>query len=251
LTPVEEQTVELSDRGCAEINCQAVINGRIGGTLLDEHGKPLAIKSVDLITAENVGKPVKQQWATTETNGSFQFTGLPPGKYILGINIGDAPDKDLPYETTYYPSAPDPSKAEVFVLGEGDQRAGISFRLPPSLTARMVQGVVVWPDGRPAVNAEVSLTDVKSGRLAGWHTRTDRNGQFQLSAFDRVQYKISATIPADPNWNPDSGKSVTLLVTQELLITPSQHLQPVRLVIEEDNKGTKRTTRTVRSRNEL
>jgi hypothetical protein len=251
LTPVEEETVELSDRGCAEIKYHVVVDGRITGRLLDDHGLPLGIKRIDLKLADDPAKSARQLWARTEADGGFQFTGLAPGRYILGINVGDAPAKDLPYETTYYPSTPDESKAEVLVIGEGEQRAGISFRLPPALNARMVQGFVVWPDGRPAFKAEVSLTDVKSDRLAGWYTKTDRNGQFQLSAFDGVQYKIRATIPADPNWNPDSGKAVALLVTRELLIMPSQLLQPVRLVIEEDNRGTKRTTRTVRSRNEL
>jgi hypothetical protein len=184
-------------------------------------------------------------WIITTKDGSFQFTNLPPGKYILGINIGDAPDERLPYRKTFYPSTLDQSKAEVFSLREGEHLARIDFRLPEPLTARVVQGIVVWPDGRPAVNAEVRLEEIESGRLAGWHTKTDNKGRFELSGFDGVQYKITATIPADPNWDPDSGKAVDLLVSREVQITPSSQAAPVRLVIDTLGDGIKRTRSVV------
>src|SRR5262245_29717471 len=221
LSPNEDKTVEVRDRGCAEINYRSVIDGRIIGGLLDAQGRPQSIKTVNLLSVESVAEAFRPLWAITNEDGNFHFTNLPPGKYILGINIGDAPSEKLPYRKTFYPSTSDKSKAEVLSLSEGQHLVGIDFRLPQPLTARMIKGTVVWPDGRPAVNAEVSLKEIESGRLAGWYTKTDDKGHFELSSFEGIQYTITATIPADPNWDPDSGKAVELLVTREVQIKNS------------------------------
>src|SRR5262245_42217383 len=245
LTPNEDNAVEVHDRGCAEINYRAVIDGRIVGRLLDAQGRPLSIETVNLLPVESRAEAFRPLWNITNEDGSFHFTNLPPGKYILGVNIGNAPSEKLPYRKTLYPSTADQSNAEVLSLSEGQHLVGIDFRLPQPLTASVIKGVVVWLDGRPAVNAEVSLIEIESGRLTGWYTKTDDKGHFGLSSFEGVQYKITATIPADPNWDPDSGKAVALLVTREVQITPSSQAAPVRLVIDTLGDGITRTRSVV------
>ncbi len=247
LSPADDQNVEIHDRGCAEINYRVVIDGRIEGRLLDAGGQSAGIKTVDLLPLTNDGKTFRPLWAITETDGSFKFKKLPPGRYLLAINLNDAPGEDLPYKKTFYPFSQDQSKAEIFSLGEGQQLTGIDFRLPPPLTARTIGGTVVWPDGRPAVGAEVTLKDVESGRDAKWGIKTDANGHFMVSGFEGVRYKIAATIPADPNWKPDSGKSVELLSTAEVEIMLPASVEPVRLVIDPGGDGTKRTRSVVRA----
>ncbi|MCI0488830.1 MAG: carboxypeptidase-like regulatory domain-containing protein [Blastocatellia bacterium] len=245
LSPIEEETVEVHDRGCAEINYNAVTDGRISGRLLDAQARPLKSKSVSLLPIGRGGEPLRPLWAFTEEDGSFQFKNLPPGRYLLGVNIAEAPDEKLPYKKTFYPSTPVQSKAEVFLLGEGQHLTGIDFRLPSPLIARTIQGQVVWPDGRPAVKAEVRLEDLESGRSAHWPAKTGTDGRFTFSGFEGVTYKMVATIPADPNWNPDSGNPVALLVSNAVEFTPSAQTKPVRLIINVDGDGIKRTRSTI------
>jgi hypothetical protein len=129
LSPVEEKTVNVSDRGCAEINYTTVTDGRIVGRLLDQQGRPLAIKTVNLLPSNRAGKSLRPLWAITDKDGVFQFTNLPPGQYVLGIRITDAPDEKLPYAKTFYPSTTEQAKATVLSVGEGEHLAGIDFRL--------------------------------------------------------------------------------------------------------------------------
>ncbi|HYG81588.1 MAG TPA: carboxypeptidase regulatory-like domain-containing protein [Pyrinomonadaceae bacterium] len=241
LSPAEEQTFEVRDRGCAEFNVRAVTDGRIAGRLLDSQGRPLAIKSVDLLPVGRDGKLLRHLWSITNEDGSFQYTNLPPGRYVLGVNTFDAPDEDLPYRKTFYPSTTDQSAAEIISLDEGQHLAGIDFRLPPALVAREITGVVVWPDGRPAAGAEISLKEVGSGRAAKWGVKTDPKGLFKLQGYEGLPYRVEASIPADPNWNPDSGEAVELLTAPEVDVTPSAQTRPLRLVINTRRDGIRRT----------
>lgn len=246
LSPQEEQTVEVHDRGCARIDYRAVVDGRIVGRALDSRGQSPGIITLDLLPLAE-GKQLRALWAITEPDGRFEFKDLPPGRYVLGVNVGGAPDKDLPYKTTFYPSAAEQSAAEVFALGEGQHVKGVEFRLPPPLAERAITGVVVWPDGRPVTRGEVSLTEVTSGRPAGMDAKVDRLGRFSAQAFEGVKYKLRASTPADPKWDPDSGRGVTLLVSPEIEITPSSQAGPVRLVIDTAGDGVRRTTTIVRA----
>ena len=39
----------------------------------------------------------------TLSDGSFEFADLPPGDYLLGVNLRDAPPSRTPYPKTIYP----------------------------------------------------------------------------------------------------------------------------------------------------
>lgn len=242
LSPFEERTVEVYDRGCAEVDIDAVTDGRIVGRLLDAQGRPLESKSVELLPVGRDGKLLRGPWAFTEEDGSFKHTQLPPGRYVLGINTFDAPDEDMPYRKTFYPSTTDESAARVFTLEEGQRLSGIEFRLPAPLVPRVLTGTVVWPNGRPAAGAELRLEEVVSGRSAEWGVKTDRRGRFTSHVYEGLRYRVEASIPADPHWRPDSGQSVELLVTPKVEVTPSAQTRPLRLVIDTRGDGLRRTT---------
>jgi hypothetical protein len=240
LSPQEERTVEVRDRGCARVDYQAVVDGRVSGRLLDARGRSPGVVTVKLLPLA-AGKQLRALWELTKRDGSFEFKDLPPGRYVLGVNIDDTPDKDLPYRTTYYPATHARSAAEVFTLGEGQRLTGIKFRLPPPLARRALTGVVVWPDGRPVARGAVSLVEVSSGRPVGMDVKVDARGRFSVEVFGGVRYKVRASVPADPDWRPESGRSVTLLVSPEVEVTPSARTRPLRLVINPPDDNTRRT----------
>ncbi|MET0647277.1 MAG: carboxypeptidase regulatory-like domain-containing protein, partial [Pyrinomonadaceae bacterium] len=232
LSPFEQRVVEVHDRGCAEVNISAVTDGRVAGRLLDARGLPLKGKSVDLLPIGRDGKPLPRLWEFTEDDGSFIYKQLPPGRYILAVNTFDAPDEDMPYRKTFYPSTADESAAEVINVGEGQHLSGIEFRLPPTLAPREMTGTVVWSDGSPVAGAEVSYTEVVSGRLVHLGLKTDDDGRFKLQGYEGLRYRVAATIPSDPDWEPDSGRGVELLTAPEVEVSPTAQTAPLRLVIE-------------------
>ncbi|HVF41861.1 MAG TPA: hypothetical protein VM936_02550 [Pyrinomonadaceae bacterium] len=247
LSPREEETVEIHGRGCAQVDYRTVLDGRVAGKLADARGKSLGGVFVNLLPA-GAKDAFRSLSGRTKEDGSFEFRELPPGRYLLGVNLGDAPDEEMPYRSTYYPSTTDRAAAKVFELGEGERLGGVEFRLPPPLAPRAVTGVVVWPDGSPVEGGSVNLTEVASGRPGAWGFKLDRQGRFSVPAYEGVPYKISASVPADPDWKPESGESVALLVSPEVEVTPSPDSAPVRLVINVEDDVVKRTRRGVRAR---
>lgn len=247
LSPQRIQNVEVADRGCAQVDYYATLDGRIQGRLVDQEGKSGGIEAVELIPLVSIkAKQPRTFWDVSDENGNFDIKNLPPGQYILGLNVGDAPDKDEPHETTYYPRTRDPAAATIFTLGSAEKISGIEFQVPPPLTERAITGQVVWPDGRPALKATVDLTYMANGHHAGFGIKVDAAGRFSAPAFEGVRYGIRATVPDDPNWDPDSGKSVGLLVSPEQEVTPNASAPSIRLVIDVDGDGTVRTQRVTR-----
>lgn len=246
LSPQEEQTVEVHGQGCAEVDYRTVLDGRVAGKLVDASGKSPSTVVVNLLPV-GMQDPFRAMFDVTDEDGSFEFRNLPPGRYLLGINLGDAPDEELPYKSTYYPSTNDRAAAKVFELGEGQRLSGIEFRLPPPLVSRAVTGVVVWPDGSPVEGGKVNLTEVASGQPAGWGVKLDDHGRFSVPAYEGVLYKIHANVPADPDWKPESGETVTLLSSAEVEVTPAADSAPLRLVINVEDDGVRRTRRVVRA----
>jgi hypothetical protein len=248
LSPQRLRQVEVLDRGCAEINYYATLDGRIQGRLVDQAGKRGGIATVDLVPLVSIGeKRPRRFWTISDERGDFEFKDLPPGQYIMGLNVGDTPDQDDPYQTTYYPATHDPNAATIFTLGAGEKISGIELRIPPALTERAITGEVVWPDGRPAVKAWVELTDMLSDHSAGFGIKVDSRGHFSAPAFEGVRYRIHAEIPADPNWDPDSRQSVGLLVSPEQEITPNPAAPSLQLVIDVAGDGTARAQTVLRA----
>jgi hypothetical protein len=90
---------------------------------------------------------------------TFKFSFLPPGRYYLGFNLHDGPGIDSPYPEFYYPGVADRSKATVITLTQGQKISDLTFDRPLRLAERMLEGVAVWPEGRPYIeNCSITLT---------------------------------------------------------------------------------------------
>lgn len=197
--------VEVYDRGCAEASFFAVADGRVAGRVVDAAGKPPREVKVVLIPASARGRltmrdEVRADYLQEKDAGQFDLTQVPPGEYLLGVNLTFSPDEDEPYPPTYYPGVGDPSAATVVRVGLGQKMTDLVLRLPPRLVERTVQGVVVWPDGTPAAGAEVHLTDHRHpGWIANGAAKTDAAGRFTLKGFDGITYWVLADAFKSPD----------------------------------------------------
>jgi hypothetical protein len=69
--------------------------------------------------------------AETESDGSFQFTGVYPGWYRLVTDESEINQRDrLPFPKTYYPGVSDWPQATVLFVEEGQSVEKVLFRLP-------------------------------------------------------------------------------------------------------------------------
>ena len=183
---------------CVERSFDAQIDGRIGGQVLDANGLPVPDQvQVSIVTLESSTSGmarVESRSEYTKNLGRYDFDGLLPGKYLLGISIANAPAKHSPYPTIYYPDTADRPQARVFTLERGQKLTNIDFRLPPKLAEITFSGTVVDADGKPVAEVDVDIIDQENPneKLFGTDVKTDKQGRFTISGFSGRRYFLHA-----------------------------------------------------------
>lgn len=133
-----EQTVKLSGRECALVDIHANRRALITGRVVDVNGKPVDSVPVSLVPADATLEQILSEtlWMYTVTNrdGSYRFTQLEPGRYLLVINRtgsemsgGSAITRVLP--RLFYPGVSDLGGATVIVVSDNDEPREYNFRL--------------------------------------------------------------------------------------------------------------------------
>lgn len=194
--PVELKSSEDSAEMRLSVQLQATISGKI----LDWQGKPVGGDvQLSLIPVEAANKPIAEvphRSEYTKRNGNYVFTGVKPGKYILGVNVAEAPARNTPYPKTYFPSTSDAAKAKVIEIAIGQKITNIDLKMPKQLERFVVQGTVVSADGKPVANAELDLYDSETPteRVFGFsdNVKSDAQGRFQITGFKGRRYLIHA-----------------------------------------------------------
>jgi hypothetical protein len=217
-----ERLLNVEDRGCATENFFVMDNGRIGGRVLDAEGAPLAGV---VVTVLNVGPHDfymhSGMHARTDAEGRYTVSALPPGRFVLGVNVNgfmrsiepeevpgdyvcpncyfigetlEAGEQAGAYPRLFYPGAFRLSKAEVFSVGAGQELRDVDLRLPPRPAGAVIKGRVVWPDGKPAAGAQVTYRDVTHEDLIVYRhgVRTDEQGEFSFKTYVGGRYVVEA-----------------------------------------------------------
>ena len=187
--------VTVADRGCATASFFVTDNGRIAGRVLDATGNPVPRVNVVVVDAEGKNPEFKYgSHKSTDEEGLFQFTGLPPGRYLLGVHIAGFPQPDDPtnaYARTYYPGVARREEAEVLELKAGEELKGRDLRLPPRRAEAVISGRVTWTDGSPVVNAIVAYRDVTyADTKVNNPIFADERGEFTLKTYVGAVYRI-------------------------------------------------------------
>jgi len=137
----------------------------------------------------------------TDKRGRFKIS-VPPGRYVVGVNVIRPASEDFPFCKTYAPAAHDFSSAQVYTVSDGEHvRADI--RLAAPLPPRSIPVKVEWPDGRPVQNANVWLTEADGDanivvNTAVSHTGPD--GTFVLDGVAETDYVVHADIYVKPGY---------------------------------------------------
>lgn len=197
-THTAEQEVRAGDRGCAVSDFFLVDDGRVSGRVNDAHGRPVPKILLDLVPAEKA-EGDSPSYAEADGEGRFEFKALPPGRYLLGVRLGDGaralpgnPNSEFP--RTFYPGVAEASEAIAIAVGEGERVTGKDLRLGPRLTARAITGRAVFADGRPAAGASVLCHNLTYGSDCEFSAEADAEGAFTLRAFAGFDYLVKAYV---------------------------------------------------------
>ena len=148
-------------RACQEERFSLAPAGRVTGVVLRADGRPAANVEVELTTPDARAHPdygLATMDTHTRNDGAFEIRGVPPGTYIVGVNLSDLPSPYNPYARTVYPS--DGSGDGILHVGATDTVDVGTWKLPPPLPVIKVSGVATWTDGTPAAGAYVGVQDV-------------------------------------------------------------------------------------------
>lgn len=215
--------VNVMDKGCAEANFNVETNGRISGRVLDFKGRPVPDLKVDLIVEEKA-TDLRGLWVTTDNKGRYELKGIPPGRYVLGINLSNAPDDGTPYPHFYFPGVATREQASVISMDEGEQLRNHDLHLPPPMAERLIEGTVHWPDGRPAVGAIVLLED---DEYYPWESSiasatADEQGRFSIKGYEGRPYWVK------PYINLSNGRQMH---AEPLKVTTTNPIAGLKFVI--------------------
>jgi hypothetical protein len=223
-----ERELKVSDRGCAVADYFVLPNGRVSGVVTDAEGKPAARVRLTLVDAEDpqlergYGKA-----AVTDAEGRYAIAEVPPGRYLLAVNLVRFPEYGEPthaFPRTYYPAASRAADAEVITLGEGEELRGRDLRLPPRRAERAVEIAVYWDDGRPAAGAFVMYKDVTyHDRSNPYGANADAEGRFTLKGYEGQTFVVEAQ--AEPPGGGHARRS------EPLTVNLSEQQGPLKLVI--------------------
>jgi hypothetical protein len=128
--------------------------------------------------------------ATSDVDGLYEFEQVRTGDFYLGINLDRPASPDMPYGQWYFPGTADPAGATVVHLPETPGVQTFDLILPEPQKDRIIEGVVVWPDGRPA-RAGLTLEDPRWPGYAS-HRGADADGRFLLHSLDGTLYRLHA-----------------------------------------------------------
>jgi protocatechuate 3,4-dioxygenase beta subunit len=214
---VFEYTVKVEKGQCdyreldiykVDLKATAEVGGRVTGV----DGKPVPRLTVYLYPAMPGQKfsSNSYEFARTDDEGRYNFSGLRGGHFWVGVNPGRTPEVDSPYPTTFHPGVTDVNAATTVVLEDGQKLSNINIRLPPKLVEREVTGLILWPDGTPVgrlspdaapgVGPILSIRDpqrlwypLNPRRADGTNTvTTDEQGRFSFIGFEGYTYIIHA-----------------------------------------------------------
>jgi hypothetical protein len=203
--------------------CNAQHRGSISGRVFDSESKPAFQMEVRVMKAEIVEANPEaifaedRSFSYVDQIGSYHLKYLAPGRYILAVNA----DYRLPYPVTYYPGIKDVAHTTIITVEQNQEIRNIDVLLDrPSLTRRVIEGIVVRGDGSPA-NARVNLVVAKYPWTAPYSSDTDEKGRFSLYGYEGIKYLVKIA-----DYSKDKK-----LVAEPVEVSPKVGMKPVRVVL--------------------
>ena len=166
------------------------------GRVLGADQRPVQTR-VDLLPADSRTEvfPREGQLKLTNASGEFEFGVLPPGDYILGVNL-KRPQSGPPYPPTYYPGTTNRADAQMIHVGEGSVQENVDLVLPRALAPGRV--IVTSP---PPPNGTVFACVVSVGTY-----RQPAPGEpIAVHVIEGVRYRLRLHVedPAGKHWESE------------------------------------------------
>jgi len=221
----QEGTVHVTGHQTATHDITLTRGASISGQVLFSDGSPASQANLDI---ENInaktskpkpGDPdinfaalmrtmLTHQTNSTDDEGHFRISGIPPGTYRIAaisastLDMGEGSDDegmamfsglltDRNALHVYSGDTLHKNAAKTYELRAGDNLAGVDITIPLS-AFHQVRGLLSAVDGRPVNNATLTLTDTADDTLS-FNAKPAADGVFSFPSVPSGTYKLAAT----------------------------------------------------------
>ena len=178
---VRNGSAEIRAGGCTPHDLLVELNGRIRGRVLRPDASPLT-SPVSLLPVNPDRDDFEKRGRSViaDKNGEYEFSALPPGEYLVGVNLNRPPDRGAPFPATYYPGTVRRQDAVPVVVGQGTVHEGIDFTLFDSIRPGKLEIRIEGAVG--AASTVVCFQDIDSSILPATPGRGGMYPQFEPGA---------------------------------------------------------------------
>ncbi len=198
------ESVTVAPNGCADVDLLMKVDRRVQGLVLDNNGAPVSNALVELVSLQPGLKPWEQPTLldVSDEQGHYSVTGIPPGEYLLGVNIKSTPTKEYPFPRTYYPNATAPDEAKTVKFNQSVSVQDFDLHIPYRLALVKLHGRVLNAEGRPLPKGDAHVR-IKEPGLHGQIEQNeiviDSEGRFEFDLCEGVGYSVFAFSGRPPN----------------------------------------------------
>ena len=233
--------VDLAE-GAQVLDVQVVLhrNAGIAGRVIHPDGSAAPDVRVQVAIRTPTGRrPLIEAQTTSQFDGRYEITGLPPGEYLVGaINVAMPTRRGVDATQTtreemtrsvalaamghwsWYPGVPDSEPGNDVTVLEGVNAEGIDIWLTPSQRF-YVSGRVFWPVGVGVDNITIDYGDPAGARSGLWLV-SDPGGLFTLSGI--APGALTMLVRADT----DQGTLMGIATTEVTV----DSVEDVRIVVD-------------------
>jgi hypothetical protein len=209
------ERIRLADaRGCSVFKASVIPQGRVTGRVVDAQRRPVAGLTLELAasSALGAGAPRAERLQTTTTrDGTYEFAGVPPGRFVAGINTREEPEA---VTRVLHPGVADVARAMSFALPAGGAIDLGDLVVPNGVEIAQVTGFVFDVYGAPVENARVFLRGPNERDfIIGQPVTTDFMGRFVIAAAANREYRLFAERPrpGDARGRTDASSLVAVI----------------------------------------
>jgi len=187
-----------------EIDLKLARGGVITGRITDADDKPIVEERVSIQFVSENGQPAPRfpaqfgSLTMTDDRGIYRIYGLPSGRYRVSVGqpaSGVVTSNGGFYLLTYYPDAPDLTRASLIDVIAGAEVSNIDIKIKGRAETRSIAGRVVDAEnGLPLSGMRVGLQIVRDQSQGGYATSasamTTADGVFTISGVSTGRYGV-------------------------------------------------------------
>jgi hypothetical protein len=205
-------------------------NGTIQGVVRNSDGSPAIGVPVQAFPKDEDREPdnLPLKERKSDENGEYVLSGLPPGRFVIGVN-GEKYDDRQSWAPTFYPDTRDRNKADFLTPGRGQKLTGIDLKLPVPRISATLRVESYFEDGSPAIGAVAHGEDLLGvGRVSSMESEGKSN-VLTIPVYVGERYIIKGRNVAGPKtWEGTVGP-----------ITIEKRDTQIRMVLHEVTKSTR------------